>query len=149
MCVCFLPTNHIQCCRGEALEKCHLQPDYAILLKHTNIIIIIIFNFYIALITNVTKRFTNILLPRSLDSVLAHTHYCVHNLHSLGSIPNMNFNCTKIDAIVGVPEESLVQSSNEVVVPRGSTSIKRRATRIQREMPPTETPWIKTALPGC
>ena len=28
------------------------------------IIIIIIFNFYITLITNVSKRFTNILLPR-------------------------------------------------------------------------------------
>ena len=50
------------------------------------IIIIIIFNFYIALNTNVSKRFTNILLPRSLDSVLTRTQ-CVHNLHSLGSIP--------------------------------------------------------------
>ena len=49
------------------------------------IIIIIIFNFYIALNTNVSKRFTNILLSRSLDSVLANTH-CVHNLHFLGSI---------------------------------------------------------------
>ena len=49
-------------------------------------IIIIIFNFYIALNTNVSKRFINILLPRSLDSVLARTH-CVHNVHSLGSIP--------------------------------------------------------------
>ena len=55
--------------------------------KKKNIkIIIIIFNFYIALNTNVSKRFTNILLPRSLDSVLARTH-CVHNLHSPGSIP--------------------------------------------------------------
>ena len=34
---------------------------------------IIIFNFYIALNTNVSKRFTNILLPRSLDSVLTRT----------------------------------------------------------------------------
>ena len=49
-------------------------------------IIIIIFSFYIALNTNVSKRFRNILLPRSLDSMLARTH-CVHNLHSLGSIP--------------------------------------------------------------
>ena len=37
-------------------------------------IIIIIFSFYTALITNVSKRFTNILLPRSLDSVLGHAH---------------------------------------------------------------------------
>ena len=36
--------------------------------------------------TNVSKCFTDILLPRSLDSVLAHTQ-CVYNLHSLGSIP--------------------------------------------------------------
>ena len=49
------------------------------------IIIITIFSFYITkiTITNVSKRFTNILLPRSLDSVLACTH-CVHNLHSCG-----------------------------------------------------------------
>ena len=52
------------------------------------IIIIIIFSFYMALITNVStgERFTNILLPRSLHSVLVRTH-CVHNLHSLVSIP--------------------------------------------------------------
>ena len=49
-------------------------------------IIIIIFNFHIVLNTNVSKHFTNILLPRSLDSVLARTQR-VHNLHSLGSIP--------------------------------------------------------------
>ena len=44
------------------------------------IIIIIIFHFYIALNTNVSKRLTDILLPRSLDSILARTQ-CVHNLH--------------------------------------------------------------------
>ena len=52
----------------------------------TIIITIIIFCFYIVLYTNISKRFTDILLPRSLDSILARTH-CVHNLHSLGSIP--------------------------------------------------------------
>ena len=46
----------------------------------------ILFSFYIELNTNVSKPFTDILLPRSLDSVLART-YCVHNLHSLGSFP--------------------------------------------------------------
>ena len=42
------------------------------------IIIIIIFSFYIALITNVCMRFTNILLTRSLDLVLACTQ-CAHS----------------------------------------------------------------------
>ena len=56
------------------------------------IIITIIFSFNVALNTNVSKRFTNILLhvPRSLDLVLACTH-CVHNLHSLLSIPAMRY----------------------------------------------------------
>ena len=62
---------------------------------------------YIALNTNVSKRFTNILLPWSLDTVLARTR-CVHNLHSLGNIPARRYltlkNClTNNDGRIPLP----------------------------------------------